>query len=60
MEFEVYTVVKICIVDHLDLASCGLAGDYKITSTTGEHTVIVLTITAANFDMNIISISNVL
>jgi hypothetical protein len=29
MEFEVYTVVKICIVDHLDLASCGLVGDYK-------------------------------
>ena len=29
MEFEVYTVVKIRIVGHLDLASCGLVGDYE-------------------------------
>jgi len=57
MEFEVYSVVKIRIVDRLDLASCGLVGDYK---HGGEHTVIVLTITAVNFDMNFISISDVL
>jgi hypothetical protein len=39
MEFEVYTLVKIRIVDQLDLASCGLLGDYK---DDGEHAVIVL------------------
>jgi hypothetical protein len=27
-----------------------------ITSTTGEHTVIALTVTATNYDMNVISI----